>query len=292
MPVYKNASRRIGFQSLTTSGAANLTVTPVTQVSQDGSPFANTLNTPTHIGNGCWQFVLTATEMNGDLVALTATGAGLLTAEREFYPESDYTQARALKLDNADAAVSSRLAGASYAAAPSVSAIAAVILASPLNLIATDATGRVTAGNLPSTMTVAGYATGQDPGAYLTSQGYTPTRALKLDNADAAVSSRLAGSAYSPAPPTSAIAAAILASPSNLIATDATGAVSVSMTQPIPLSNTAQTIGDALNAARAQGFGQWLLDPNAKTLKLFGPDGVTIVRTFTLDSVTIPTART
>jgi len=76
------------------------------------------------------------------------------------------------------------------------------------------------------------------------------------------------------------------------LALNSTGAVSVSMTQAIPLSNTAQTIGDALNAARAQGFGKWLFDPIAKTLKLFGPDGATAVRTFTVDSATNPTSRT
>jgi hypothetical protein len=59
--------------------------------------------------------------------------------------------------------------------------------------------------------------------------------------------------------------------------------------QAVPTSNAAQTVGDALNAARAQGFGKWLL--SGTTLTLYGPDGTTAVRTFTLDSATAPTQR-
>jgi hypothetical protein len=60
-------------------------------------------------------------------------------------------------------------------------------------------------------------------------------------------------------------------------------------TQSIPTSNTAQTLGDALNAARAQGFGKWVV--SGKTLNLYAPDGTTIVRSFTLNSATEPTSR-
>jgi hypothetical protein len=48
-------------------------------------------------------------------------------------------------------------------------------------------------------------------------------------------------------------------------------------------------VGDALNAARAQGFGKWVL--SGTTLTLYAPDGATAVRTFTLDSATAPTQR-
>jgi hypothetical protein len=65
--------------------------------------------------------------------------------------------------------------------------------------------------------------------------------------------------------------------------------VSIDLTQAIPTSNTSQTVGDALNAARAQGFGKWTL--SGTTLRLFGPDGTTVVRTFTLDSSSTPTQR-
>lgn len=68
------------------------------------------------------------------------------------------------------------------------------------------------------------------------------------------------------------------------------GTVQIDMTQAIPTSNTAQTVGDALNAARAQGFGKWVL--SGTTLTLYAGDGTTVVRTFTLDSSTAPTQRT
>jgi hypothetical protein len=61
------------------------------------------------------------------------------------------------------------------------------------------------------------------------------------------------------------------------------------LTQAVPITNTSQTVGDALNAARAQGFGKWALSGN--TLRIYAPDGTTIVHTFTLDSPTDPTVR-
>lgn len=65
--------------------------------------------------------------------------------------------------------------------------------------------------------------------------------------------------------------------------------VNINMTQNIPTANTAQTIGDAMNAARAQGFGKWVL--SGTTLNLYAADNTTVVRTFTLDSSTAPTQR-
>ena len=63
----------------------------------------------------------------------------------------------------------------------------------------------------------------------------------------------------------------------------------INLSQAIPTSNTAQTVGDSLNAARAQGFGKWVL--SGTTLTLFAPDNSTPVRTFTLDNATAPTQR-
>jgi hypothetical protein len=64
----------------------------------------------------------------------------------------------------------------------------------------------------------------------------------------------------------------------------------LNLAQAIPTSNAAQTVGDALNAARAQGFGKWTL--SGTTLTLYAGDGTTVVRTFTLDSSSSPTQRT
>lgn len=52
----------------------------------------------------------------------------------------------------------------------------------------------------------------------------------------------------------------------------------------------AHTLGEALNAARAQGFGKWTVV--GTQLRLYAPDGVTIWRSFVLDSATVPTSRT
>jgi hypothetical protein len=65
--------------------------------------------------------------------------------------------------------------------------------------------------------------------------------------------------------------------------------VAVDFDQVVPLANVANTVGDCLNAARAQGFGKWMKVGSALTL--FGPDGSTVVRAFTLDDATNPTAR-
>lgn len=86
-----------------------------------------------------------------------------------------------------------------------------------------------------------------------------------------------------------AAAADILATPANKLVTNSTGQVQVDMAQSVPTTNSPQTHGDALNAARAQGFGRWQL--SGTTLTLYGADGTTVVRTFTLDSATNPTHR-
>lgn len=251
-----------------------------------------------------------------------------------------------LGLTDLDAAVSTRLATSGYIAPPSAASVAAVILATPANLLVTDASGRVTVGtNADKT----GYAltTGEhtsiatDAQAGLTAQGYTATRAGYLDtlnglvaaiwanttrtvtslagNAadlaagvwdaltsahttantfgeqvgatlDTNVGSRLAAGSYTTPPTTAAIAGALLVTAANKLATNASGQVQLDLTEAVPTSNTAQTVGDALNAARAQGFGKWTI--SGTTLTLYAGDGTTVVRTFTLDSSTAPTQRT
>jgi hypothetical protein len=83
-----------------------------------------------------------------------------------------------------------------------------------------------------------------------------------------------------------------IAFPANFTSLSITGSgyVALDLTQTVPLSNTANTIGDCLNASRAQGFGKWVI--TGTQLQLFAADGTTVVRTFTLDSATAPTMRT
>jgi hypothetical protein len=140
-------------------------------------------------------------------------------------------------------------------------------------------------------VSISGHEAGTDLTSALQSAGYTPTRAAKLDLLDTAISTRL-GTASFVAPPTpSAIAQAILVDPANRLATTPDGRVSLDLDQPIPISNPLQSVGDALNAARAQGFGAWSLDLNARSLRMFAADGTTVVREFTLNSSTNPTTR-
>jgi hypothetical protein len=65
--------------------------------------------------------------------------------------------------------------------------------------------------------------------------------------------------------------------------------MTLDFTQAVPLSNNPGTIGDALNAARATGFGKWVISGN--TMNLYGPDNVTVIKTFTLDSGSAPKSR-
>lgn len=66
--------------------------------------------------------------------------------------------------------------------------------------------------------------------------------------------------------------------------------VNLLMTQAVPPTNTAETVGDALNAARGQGFGKWV--KNGTDLKLYAEDGTTVIREFTLNDASTPTSRT
>ena len=106
-----------------------------------------------------------------------------------------------------------------------------------------------------------------------------------------AVSGNVAGSVASVTGlTTSTIASAILSTPSQLLQTDSSGHALISLSQAVGMTgNVGNSVGDCLNASRAQGFGKWGLA--GTTLTLFGSDGTTVVRTFTLDSATSPTQR-
>jgi hypothetical protein len=60
--------------------------------------------------------------------------------------------------------------------------------------------------------------------------------------------------------------------------------------QTLSLTPTVGTVEEAMLAARAAAFGKWAI--SGTTLTIYGSDGTTIVRAFTLDSATAPTSRT
>jgi hypothetical protein len=112
--------------------------------------------------------------------------------------------------------------------------------------------------------------------------GYTSARATSLSNLDAAISTRstFAGGAVASVTAPVSVSGAV---PS------VTAAVNINLAQTFTPTDNTETIGGALAAARAQGFGKWALV--GTTLTLYAADGTTAVKTFTLDSATAPTTR-
>ncbi len=56
--------------------------------------------------------------------------------------------------------------------------------------------------------------------------------------------------------------------------------MTLDLSQSVPTTNADETVGDALNAARGQGFGAWAIVGNI--LNLYAEDGTTVIRAFTL----------
>jgi hypothetical protein len=154
-----------------------------------------------------------------------------------------YTTGRATKLDYLDAAVSSIYAGSG-----------------------------ISSGDVKTAMTSQGYTTARatlldyldvaistrstlSSGGVqvaMTAQGYNTARSVKIDNLDAAVTTRLA-----------------------------TGPVTIDLTQVLSDSQSAGTVGRALQLARASAKGNWVVDPGTDQLKMYDTTG-TLVATFTL----------
>ena len=152
-----------------------------------------------------------------------------------------YTTARASKLDNLDVAVSSRLASADYTAPPGTASIANAVwsyatreltaLSSSValsiwhvpttSITAAGTVGLQVKNNLDAAVSTRSILTTGDVRSSttqaLTDLGYTSTRAARLDNLDAAVSSRLAQSSYVAPPSTSDITTAVWSHSSRVI---------------------------------------------------------------------------
>jgi hypothetical protein len=149
---------------------------------------------------------------------------------------------------------------------------------------------------MPSAIPAGGYGWtmfGQQGGAPALSDSSFPVGAGSIEwdgSAEAPLISRLSAASYVPA--NNAGITAIQAKTINLPANPAaTGdAMALDMAQSVPLSNPPHSLGDALNAARAMGFGKWALV--GTTLTLYAADGSTPVRAFTVDDPTNPTIRT
>jgi hypothetical protein len=207
-------------------------------------------------------------------------------------------------------------------APPTAAAIAALILATPTNLLTTDTSGRVTLIPADVPPTAAAIATATAAAILV-----TPTHLLAVDASGYVTYNNSSGTA----PTVAQIAAGILKTPANLLATDANnnvissavlGAVGsvagnvggsvagsiggnlngnlmgyvlnpveLDMTQVVPRGSAAETVGDALMAARVQGGGTWEISTDGLTLTQFFSDGVTPAWSYTLNSALAPTSR-
>ena len=65
--------------------------------------------------------------------------------------------------------------------------------------------------------------------------------------------------------------------------------INLNLTQAVPTSNTDQTVGDALNSARAYGFGKWTIDGNY--LYYYDSDGTNVIKTYYLDNPNYPRSK-
>jgi len=245
------------------SGKTGLTVTVT--LSKNGAAFAVAAGTVAEIANGWYKLTPTVAD-TGTLGALqlhaTATGADPTDEEQTVVAFDPYDAVRG-----------------GLAALPNAAA---------------GATGGLPTGNASGQVTVASLAAGA---VTEVAAGVRTNLTTELVRIDAAITSRLAAATD----PTAALAAisayidtevaAIKAKTDNLPASPAAvgSAMILDLTQAIPATNTAQTVGDALNGARAQAFGKWVLVGTALTL--YAGNGTTVVRTFTLDNANAPTSR-
>lgn len=116
MAIPRGVSRRVQVQLTTTALAAYTGAAPTVVVTKDGGAQVAATNAATHKGGGQWELVLTAAEMTADEVTAQFTAATVVPVVVSLYPEADLTPARAAKLDNVDAAITSRATPADVAA--------------------------------------------------------------------------------------------------------------------------------------------------------------------------------
>lgn len=282
------ASQIVGAQLVSASDGSAFTGAVTVSVTGDGGTQATGsvgAGACTHEGNGFHTYAPAQAETNYDHVAFTFTGTGAVPVTVQVYtsfPQTGDSFARIgangagltalgdTRIANLDAAVSSR---SSHSAAD------------------VWGVGTRTLSAFGFSVTVGGYAAGQDPATLLDA---------RFDAVDTAI-----GNLSFPGVPANfenlsiSAAGVVKGFPSELdgtaiagqaLAVNEDGQIEIDLTQAVPTSNTAQTLGDCLNAARAQGFGKWVLV--GTTLTLYASDGTTPVRAFVVDSPTNPTSRT
>jgi len=115
-----------------------------------------------------------------------------------------------------------------------------------------------------------------DATSALTNQGYTSTRASYLDTLNNLVHNIWNAATRS--------LTEFLFNVTVETNNDKTG-YSLNLAQSIAAAQTGGTVGRALQIARAQGRGNWILNTGANTLTLYDTDGTTVVAVFALSPV-------
>lgn len=144
----------------------------------------------------------------------------------------------------------------------------------------------VVSGNV----TVGGYATGQDPATYILQ---TPANKLDTDSSGRVNLGKWLGSVVNSLISGRVDANAQVVGDGTFSTTGSVGSVNspvqLDYEQELSLSPTVGTVGEALAAARAQGFGKWSISGSA--FRIYAHDGTTLIKEFTLNSATSPTSR-
>ena len=199
------------------------------------------------IAAAVWGFVTRALTDKTNFTLLASEHTAITQDSTGALNSFGYTPARSLKLDNLDTLVST--AGSTGAIALAIWSYVTRALTDKNNFVLSS--GEHT--NIAS-----------DTQTGLTAQGYTTTRAPKLDNLDLPITSR-----------------------------QASGLVNINLAQTVGHSQVADTIGRALQISRAAGRGRWVIDPGANTLTVYDTDNSTIVSIFSLSPIGGPyTGRT
>lgn len=102
MTLTKNATRTVAFVLRDTSGVVVTGATLTCTRSLNGAAFAACTNAATEIASGWYALVLTAAELNADVIALHVTATGTTGYDLAVYP-SDFTAPADAQLDRANA---------------------------------------------------------------------------------------------------------------------------------------------------------------------------------------------
>jgi hypothetical protein len=101
----RNQQARITLLALDGTGSRAPGLTVSASISKDGSALVACTNAPSEIGLGLYSLVLTALEMDAEVVVVQGISAGYFFEPIEEHTEADYTSSRAVEIDTIAAGV-------------------------------------------------------------------------------------------------------------------------------------------------------------------------------------------